>query len=67
MDGLVLLSDSKDKYVDAEDTRAAVADKTSGRFEVIQYPKALHEIDNEIPSTAKKFRSDVISFLKKTD
>ncbi|MBS1959566.1 MAG: alpha/beta fold hydrolase [Bdellovibrionales bacterium] len=35
VDGLVLLSDSKDKYVNAEETRTAVANKTSGRFEVV--------------------------------
>ena len=60
--GLVLLSDAKDGYVDPDCTRKIFASQPN--FTIIQYPGALHEIDNEIPEIQTAMQNDIIKFLK---
>jgi alpha-beta hydrolase superfamily lysophospholipase len=59
--GLVLLSDAADTYVDPECTREIF--RKYPNFRIRQYDKALHEIDNEVPSTQRNVQNDIVNFL----
>ena len=59
--GLVFWSGYEDTYVDAAATRRVLRANT--KFEVISYPGALHELDNEIEDVRRDLIPRTISFL----
>lgn len=63
VNGLVLLSGEDDTYVDAAKTREALK-RTAPGFKVVQYPGALHEIDNEREEIRRNATQDILDFLK---
>ncbi|NNN05558.1 MAG: alpha/beta fold hydrolase [Elusimicrobia bacterium] len=60
--GLVLLSGPSDTYVDGAKTRAILS-ANAPRFDVVVYPDALHEIDNEVPAIREALTAQVLRFL----
>jgi alpha-beta hydrolase superfamily lysophospholipase len=60
--GLVLLSGESDTYVNAKKT-LRVLSKNAQQFEVISYPDALHEIDNERREIREVAHQDILNFL----
>ena len=62
INGFVLLSGDKDTYVDAEKTRRIIKAQAP-RFQIRQYPGALHEIDNEAAPNGPAARIDILNFL----
>lgn len=61
--GLVLLSGKDDTYVNAKLTHKVLKRKAP-HFQVKQYEKALHEIDNEVEAIAANVRRTILNFLK---
>lgn len=62
--GLTLLSGPNDTYVNAEKTRAALNAHAPGfRDQIVQYPGALHEIDNEDPSISLQAQEQILRFF----
>ncbi len=61
--GLVLLSGSKDTYVDGPAANQVFA-KTAPKFRRITYAGALHEIHNERESIREKAHRDIMAFLE---
>lgn len=61
--GLVLLSGDKDTYVHATKTKTILS-KMASHFKVIQYPDALHEIDNERKDIRDQAHKDILNFLR---
>ena len=62
VNGFVLLSGDSDTYVDARKTEA-VLKKSAPQFKIIQYPGALHEIDNEAEPNRTNAQRDILEFL----
>jgi alpha-beta hydrolase superfamily lysophospholipase len=62
VNGFVLLSGPNDTYVDAERTRF-VLERRAPHFKIIEYPRALHEIDNEAEPTGSTARHDILDFI----
>lgn len=60
--GLVLLSGHDDTYVNAQETHQILS-RNAPQFQVIDFPGALHEIDNE-PQMRQKLQKDILRFLK---
>jgi pimeloyl-ACP methyl ester carboxylesterase len=60
--GLVFLSGENDTYANAAKT-GEVLSKNAPHFSVINYPKALHEIDNEVPEIAEDLRLKTVQFF----
>jgi alpha-beta hydrolase superfamily lysophospholipase len=60
--GLVLLSGPADSYVDADKTRLILSEKAP-HFDVVAYPTALHEIDNEVPAVRIAMTAKILRFL----
>lgn len=62
VEGLVLLSGPSDTYVDADKTRLILSEKAP-HFNVVSYPAALHEIDNEVPAIRAAMTAEILRFL----
>ena len=60
--GHAFLSGPNDNYVDAENTLKVIQSNAS-HFKTHMFSEALHEIDNETPRVANKFRQKVLQFL----
>lgn len=63
--GLVLLSGNADAYVPAGRVRRVLAERAP-HFKVVQFPGALHEIDNEIAPIREGAISQIVRFLNET-
>ncbi|MGZ3726296.1 MAG: alpha/beta hydrolase [Pseudobdellovibrio sp.] len=62
INGIVFLSGAEDTYVDADATKATLANRAP-HFFVVQYNGALHEIDNEIPQVANDMIAKTVAFF----
>lgn len=60
--GFVLLSGPSDSYVNGQAT-AEILYKNASHFTTKIYPKALHEIDNEIREIRQEVYRDILNFL----
>lgn len=60
--GLVLLSGSADSYVDTDCNRTVIK-KNAPHFQIAEFPKALHEIDNEVADIQSRAFQTIVDFL----
>lgn len=60
--GLVLLSGPSDTYVNGDKARAILSAKAP-HFDIVVYPTALHEIDNEVPPVRTAMTAEILRFL----
>jgi alpha-beta hydrolase superfamily lysophospholipase len=61
--GLALLSGPHDTYVNADKAKKTLANRAPG-FKIVQFPGALHEIDNEVPAISGPAQDDILSFIQ---
>jgi alpha-beta hydrolase superfamily lysophospholipase len=60
--GLALISGPDDSYIKAQQTRQVI-EMNAPHFEIVGYPRALHEIDNEIDPKPETVQRDILQFL----
>ena len=61
--GLVYLTGPRDTYVNIDKTRE-VLNHRAPHFKIMEYPSALHEIDNEVPMISQRLQEDILTFFE---
>lgn len=61
--GLVYLTGQQDTYMNVNETREVLVLRAP-HFKIMENPRALHEIDNEVPQISQRLQEDILTFFE---